>query len=694
MRQAIETAPMDGTFVILEDDASGTQNVAHWSSKAGEWVGKDGESIKITPTHWYPAPSAGDGVVASRSVVTVAPVTLDAFQQQSAPVEANSPPHARRFAASSITATLDRYAGRYGIFGISMMGIFGISMMGILGIIMMGGQVAEQASRSPSDLETLQQRTESEQTAAQAHAQVKQPVEATASRAKELQQERQRAAGAASEERVADNAVSELRRERERAEALARELARVRREVETAAAVSSRKDDEAVKLKLNAETAVTELRQSLQQEQKKTAALMQEAKAAQAMTTGAEQQRRALEEAQARAAALASELAGTQPRDRDPGRAVAKGSRCGHQTEAGGGEHHRGTATIPAAGAKEDCRPDAGSQGRASDDDGCRATAPRPRRGTGACRSPRERACGNTAARSRPRPRSRKRQSMRPRKQKQAAESTIAELRQSLQQEQKKTAALMQEAKAAQAMTTAAEPQRRALEEAQARAAALASELAGTQPRDRDPGRAVAKGSRCGHETEAGGGEHHRGTATIPGAGAKEDRRPDAGSQGRASDDDGCRATAPRPRRGTGPCRSPRERACGEKPRDRDPGRAVAKGRRCGHETEAGGGEHHRGTATIPGAGAKEDRRPDAGSQGRTSDDDGCRATAPRPRRGTGPCRGPRERACGETAARSRPRPRSRKRQSMRPRNRSRRRRAPSRNCDNPCSRSKRRLPP
>ena len=85
------------------------------------------------------------------------------------------------------------------------------------------------------------------------------------------------------------------------------------------------------------------------------------------------------------------------------------------------------------------------------------------------------------AARSRPRPRSRKRQSMRPRKQKQAAESTIAELRQSLQQEQKKTAALMQEVNAAQAMTASAEQQRRALDEAQARAAALASELAGTR---------------------------------------------------------------------------------------------------------------------------------------------------------------------------------------------------------------------
>ena len=169
---------------------------------------------------------------------------------------------------------------------------------------------------------------------------------------------------------------------------------------------------------------------------------------------------------------------------------------------------------------------------------------------------------------------------MKPRNRSKRRRATIAELRQSLQQEQKKTAALMQEAKAAQAMTTTAEPQRRALEEAQARAAALASELAGTQPRDRDPGRAVAKGSRCGHETEAGGGEHHRGTATIPAAGAKEDRRPDAGSQGRASDDDGCRATAPRTRRGTGACRGTRERACGNTPRDRDPGRAVAKGSR------------------------------------------------------------------------------------------------------------------
>ena len=50
----------------------------------------------------------------------------------------------------------------------------------------------------------------------------------------------------------------------------------------------------------------------------------------------------------------------------------------------------------------------------------------------------------------------------------------IAELRQSLQQEQQNSAVLMSEAKAAQAVTAKAEHQRRALDEAQGRAAALA----------------------------------------------------------------------------------------------------------------------------------------------------------------------------------------------------------------------------
>ena len=56
MRHPIEKSPRDGTAIILEDDASGTYDVAHWSTEAGEWLGENGEPIKIAPTHWYPIP--------------------------------------------------------------------------------------------------------------------------------------------------------------------------------------------------------------------------------------------------------------------------------------------------------------------------------------------------------------------------------------------------------------------------------------------------------------------------------------------------------------------------------------------------------------------------------------------------------------------------------------------------------------
>ena len=101
MREAFETAPRDGKVVILEDDASGTYEAARWSAEAGEWVREDGEPIKITPTHWYdsflfssslapPQPTTAGDVLAPRSVVATAPVTLEGFEAQTAPVEANS----------------------------------------------------------------------------------------------------------------------------------------------------------------------------------------------------------------------------------------------------------------------------------------------------------------------------------------------------------------------------------------------------------------------------------------------------------------------------------------------------------------------------------------------------------------------------------------------------------------------------
>ena len=41
-------------MIILEDDASGTYDVAHWSPEAAGWVGENDEPSRITPSHWYP----------------------------------------------------------------------------------------------------------------------------------------------------------------------------------------------------------------------------------------------------------------------------------------------------------------------------------------------------------------------------------------------------------------------------------------------------------------------------------------------------------------------------------------------------------------------------------------------------------------------------------------------------------------
>jgi len=53
MRRFIETAPRDGTFVILEEDASGKYKIACWSPEARGWVDESDKPIKITPAYWH-----------------------------------------------------------------------------------------------------------------------------------------------------------------------------------------------------------------------------------------------------------------------------------------------------------------------------------------------------------------------------------------------------------------------------------------------------------------------------------------------------------------------------------------------------------------------------------------------------------------------------------------------------------------
>jgi hypothetical protein len=302
MRRTIETAPRDGKFVIVENDVFGTLDVARWSSDAGEWVGENGEPIKITSSHWYPmqrdnylqehdgssSPSQA-GPAASRarrhsffpfSANRAAPQRL-----QTAPVKAKRARHARWvFAASSITATLiwaafiglyfraevaayvTRYAGQQDIFRISTI----------------SRQVVEQETQLPSqdsrktDSLALQQQAEADPASAQAGAQeaaqIKQAVEASAPEAQQSLEKEQRP------------------------EVLANELAEARRTID--------------ELNLQLRTEAAKTAQLLGQEREKTAALVQDATAArQELTASTVQDRHALEEERARSAALTSELA-------------------------------------------------------------------------------------------------------------------------------------------------------------------------------------------------------------------------------------------------------------------------------------------------------------------------------------------------------------------------------------------------
>ena len=115
MRQAIKTVPMDGKFVILEDDASGTREVARWSTEAGGWVGEDGAPSKITPTYWHPLSQEDHGSELSlpewspseEAQAQIRRMLAAEVYAEDAPVEANHRPRARRrLAVSSMAAIL------------------------------------------------------------------------------------------------------------------------------------------------------------------------------------------------------------------------------------------------------------------------------------------------------------------------------------------------------------------------------------------------------------------------------------------------------------------------------------------------------------------------------------------------------------------------------------------------------------
>ena len=276
MRQTIESAPRNQEDIILEDDARGTFDVAHWSPEAGEWISENAEPNRITPTHWHPLPH-------------------DQYFQQSS-TSSHVGRARRRFAAFSITAAFIAAAltGLYFRAEVATWVTGSAGQQDTVGAI--GGQLVEQETRlaSPAprktDLFGQQQQTKADhgaQAAVKPATAARQEQAASAEQQRHaLQEERARAAALASElamarreieantaqltkarddaaqfKQTAERMAAEQQKERESAEALPRELAMARREIEANAAQLTKARDDAAQFRQIAERTTAELQQ-------------------------------------------------------------------------------------------------------------------------------------------------------------------------------------------------------------------------------------------------------------------------------------------------------------------------------------------------------------------------------------------------------------------------------------------------
>lgn len=362
MRRPIDTAPRDGGDIWLED-ASGAVEVGHWSPEAGRWVWQDGSPTNLAPTHWYPVTEdvdpdderSGGRLVAAAifiPVIILGASLLGVFE----PFNAQSSPDVTRISGANAVSLDQRSDITTGSLALLQREASGAVIEGEPASLVRARQrLDEDAPRSEAlanelagahrELDEAVQRTYTAETAAEELRKSLQQEQArSAELARELagarreidtrigqardaddaaarqrdaaageiaelqqslQQERQRSAVLARQANAAQAASADAEQQRHeaqaRAAALASELAGIPRgPLMTEAAVAEQSEA--------AEREIAELRQSLRDERQKNADLVDEAKAAQAATADAERQGRAVEEAQARAAALAREL--------------------------------------------------------------------------------------------------------------------------------------------------------------------------------------------------------------------------------------------------------------------------------------------------------------------------------------------------------------------------------------------------
>ncbi|MBR0955903.1 hypothetical protein [Bradyrhizobium japonicum] len=366
MRRSIDTAPRDGEN-ISTGDAAGAVEAGHWSPEAGRWVGKDGSPICFSPAHWYleaedvdPEDEKSGSWLAAAIVLVpiifVGVALLGAFD----PFKAQTVMERARIDGESAVGLDQRPETATGSLALFQRETTGPLMLAVPASTVRAGQGLEaDAPRSDAlsgelagarrELDEAVQRTHAAEIAAEELRQslqqeqarsaafadelagTRREIEARIAQARSadevaaqhrdaaareiaelqqsLQQERDKSAVLAKRVSAAQAAAASAEQERyeaqSRAAALASELAGMPRGSLTADGAAAEQSEAAGR-------EIAELRQSLQQERDRNAALTQQADAARSATANAEQQRRALEEAQDHAAALEGKLAQTR----------------------------------------------------------------------------------------------------------------------------------------------------------------------------------------------------------------------------------------------------------------------------------------------------------------------------------------------------------------------------------------------
>ena len=320
MRRVIDTAPKDGTFVILEDDVSGRFESAQWSAEGRGWVRKNGAPSEITPTHWQTMhlPEEGDEFILQDEFIP---------PKQSGSIAPPASPGPRSFCFPSGLAERARVAeltrlvtnadpvtdvlvearakqskqergrtARRAIFSIAA-AMVGASLIGWYFHAELSAHVARyigerdnraivQASRDTAQGKQAAEAVQPEEQ--QSAEKERRRAEALANKLASAQQTIEMQAAQANKARdqatqlgqAAESGMAELRRslrkEHDRAETLTGELATARRDLETQLALSSKEGNETVQAKKAAESAIAELQQSLKTEHDRAEALTHE----------------------------------------------------------------------------------------------------------------------------------------------------------------------------------------------------------------------------------------------------------------------------------------------------------------------------------------------------------------------------------------------------------------------------------